>query len=983
MQKFLQLLVAAPARLGHWGFLGSLGLILMAVPAAIQAQTIYGLGTITGGNIRNSPVGSQGLVLIDPNTGAANTLAPVPITNVAAGQTLVGIDYRPTVTVPAAGNVIYALGYNGALAFPAANAQLYTLNPGTNVATPVGSAIRLELGGTTERIGFDFNPTVDRIRVVSSNNANYRLNPDTGGIAATDPNVAYAGGAPADPGVGAVAYTNSYVGPTPATTTLYDVDYLNNGLLSIQNPTTGVLTTQSTIRFIITGGSSPGNYPVGQPDALGLDIYYNPNTGQNVGYLTEVTELRPSSFPSGTFARATNTYRLNLSTGEATQLGNTVPSTPNVFNFEIRDLAVAIAPVPTITWNGTVSTDWRNAANWTPNIVPSSPNDVIIPGSTPFQPTVGQAQQTHALTLGSGAVVTLADGSFLIAGGNITNNGGALAETGAGTGTVVLDLNTSQTIGGTSPTIFPNLIIGTGTAALATAATLNAPASVHRLLTLYGNLTVTGQTFTLLSDATATAQVVNAGGAVVGAATVQRYITPTFNGTGYRHYSPPVSGSTVNDLTTTGYTPVINPSFNTVGKSVRPFPTVYSYDETRVNSSGSAGTIDFDKGYLSPGALSDALNPTQGYTVNISAAANVDFVGTLNNGPYTAGNLTRGSFTDAGWHFRGNPYPAPLDWQAMIAAGRLTNMENALYVFKSSGLYTGTYASYINGVGANGGTNIIPSSQGFCVRTISAGQVGSIAFTNAERLTTYNNTPFQRGTADTRTLLTMSLHNATAATQTAIYFDQGATAGFDAAFDAVALPSSNGLTLATDADSQTASINGLPTLAGTADVVLPLYLSAATAGTYTLGVDNLANLPAGYHAYLRDALTGTYTDLATTPTISLSLAANAAAAGRYAILFSTQARVLATAPAALARLASVYPNPAHGSATLLLPMALRGTTTTAVAVVDNLGRTVLTRTLAAGMAETLDLPLAGLAPGVYSVQARTAAGLVAKRLVVQ
>ena len=44
---------------------------------------------------------------------------------------------------------------------------------------------------------------------------------------------------------------------------------------------------------------------------------------------------------------------------------------------------------------------------------------------------------------------------------------------------------------------------------------------------------------------------------------------------------------------------------------------------------------------------------------------------------------------------------------------------------------------------------------------------------------------------------------------------------------------------------------------------------------------------------------------------------------------------------------------------------------------------VLSRTLPASIAETLTLPLNGLAPGVYSVQAHTAAGLVAKRLVVQ
>ncbi|MDO7846024.1 DUF4394 domain-containing protein [Hymenobacter sp. M29] len=115
---------------------------------------------------------------------------------------------------------------------------------------------------------------------------------------------------------------------------------------------------------------------------------------------------------------------------------------------------------------------------------------------------------------------------------------------------------------------------------------------------------------------------------------------------------------------------------------------------------------------------------------------------------------------------------------------------------------------------------------------------------------------------------------------------------------------------------------------------------------------------------------------------SLRIANNSQADNPYVLNLSGQG-VLATAPAALARLATVYPNPAHGVATLLLPKALRGTLATPVAVIDNLGRTVLTRTLAAGAAETLELPLAGLAPGIYAVVAHTAVGLVARRLVVQ
>jgi hypothetical protein len=52
-------------------------------------------------------------------------------------------------------------------------------------------------------------------------------------------------------------------------------------------------------------------------------------------------------------------------------------------------------------------------------------------------------------------------------------------------------------------------------------------------------------------------------------------------------------------------------------------------------------------------------------------------------------------------------------------------------------------------------------------------------------------------------------------------------------------------------------------------------------------------------------------------------------------------------------------------------------------VLDNLGRTVLTRPLAAGATDSMELPLAGMAPGVYSVQAKTAAGTVAKPFVME
>lgn len=636
----------------------------------------------------------------------------------------------------------------------------------------------------------------------------------------------------------------------------------------------------------------------------------------------------------------------------------------------------------TLTWNGNESTAWGTANNWTPNQVPTSSADVLIPSGRPNQPTVSDAREVRAVTLSSGAVLTLAATGTLSAYGNFINNSGtsATACSGlAGTGTFALSYSAALsgpqplTIGGTALSCFPNLTV------LGNAAATTGAVAVRSRLELNQSLAIgAGQPFTLLSDNSGTAYVVNVGAATLnGTATVQRYIAPNLNaGLGYRHYSSPVNSTTFEDLAAAGFTPVINPVYNTQGNTARPFPNVFGYDETRVNTSGSSA-MDFDKGFFSPATSGSTLEITRGYTVNIAPSAKVDFVGVVNNGPQTATNLTRGNQPKSGWHLRGNPYPSALDWNEVGKTG----LEGGLYVFKSSGQYSGSYATYNNGMGTNGGTNVVPVAQGFFVRT-AVGQTGSLAFANADRITTGADAPFQRGTADTRPQLRLALGNAKASTQAVVYFERGATAGFDNAFDAHALPASTGLALATETDALEAlAINGQPQLAGT-EVLLPLRLAVPAAGTYVLGVETLANLPTPYRAYLRDALTGSYTDLSTTPAVSLNLTANANS-GRYALLFSPKGRVLATAPAALAQLASVYPNPAHGTATLLLPTKLRGNAATAVTIVDNVGRVVLARTFAAGPAETLELPLNTLSAGVYTVLARTAAGLVAKRLVVE
>ena len=1022
---------------------GLLSLLLLAMAGAAFAQaptTIYGLGVSTSpitslSGTQLYPTGTPLLIPIspttgaptDPTTGTAYGISYVPsnITGITAGQVLVGIDYRPN------NGLLYGLGYSSATGAT----QLYTIVPGASgmasVATVVNTTpVVLDLGQasaglSSKRIGFDFNPAADRIRVVSTNGRNYRLNPNNGALVAGpntttggDLDLTYNGNAatspilpasnlpspnpPAAPGIGSVAYINSTLGAT--TTTLYDYDELNKGILSIQTPpNNGVLTAPKLGSFFITGSSQPGPYGLAATIvALDIDVYYNRSARQNMAYLLEVTDDRPSGYD------ASNLYSLDLSTAQASRIGNIIPSTPSPFNssvplvpIDVYDIAAAInAP---LIWSGFASDEWANAANWVPQRVPTSTDDVFIPGTytpgvtllastfpgtipTPNQPTVRSSQFARSVALNTGATLTLATTGTLNVYGDFSNTGGVVTGgTVIGTavtgGTVALVGTVVQSVGGSAESAFPNLSVS------ATGATIDGPVAIRSTggLTLNGNLAISaGQVFTLRSDANGTAYVVNNNTAVAtGAATVQRYITPSLNaGPGYRHYSTPVSGNTVADFTTSGFTPTVNAAYNS-NPAATPFPTVYTYDQSRLSLTNISP--EFDKGFQSPTALTDPLSVGLGYTVNIPGTELVDFVGTLNNGTYSRVGLTRGTQATAGYQLLGNPYPGAINSDVVRAAS--TGLEAAVYVYKSTGQYVGGYVSYVNNVRANdpilpGGTSnslpTIPVAQGFFMR-VAVGQTGTVNFTNAARLNAPDNTLFQRTTTDLRPRLALTLRNVTIASQTVVYFEQGATTGFDSDFDAHYLAPTHGLDLATEISTEALSINGQPAL--TSMTAVPLRLHTATAGTYTLAVDELLNLPAGYHAYLRDALTGTYTDLATTPSLNLTLTPADAPTGRYTVVFGT-AQPLATASAATAQLVSLYPNPAHGTASLLLPQALRTGAATQVALVDNLGRTVLTRTLSA-TADALELPLAAVAPGIYSVQTQTNAGVVAKRLVVE
>ncbi|NUQ51621.1 MAG: DUF4394 domain-containing protein [Phycisphaerales bacterium] len=105
---------------------------------------------------------NQTLISFDSNA-PTTILSGVAIWGMAANEQVRGLDFRP------ATNELYALG---------SFSMLYKINAMTGMAMQVGSGTFAHtLNGSS--FGFDFNPVIDRIRVVSEADQNLVLHPDT------------------------------------------------------------------------------------------------------------------------------------------------------------------------------------------------------------------------------------------------------------------------------------------------------------------------------------------------------------------------------------------------------------------------------------------------------------------------------------------------------------------------------------------------------------------------------------------------------------------------------------------------------------------------------------------------------------------------------------------------------------------------------------------------------------------------------------
>jgi hypothetical protein len=652
-----------------------------------------------------------------------------------------------------------------------------------------------------------------------------------------------------------------------------------------------VSTTSSTTGFTNIAGATSQGY---SPGALTQDTWYRRTTtngtctATNVGIkITVNPNLTPSvsiTSPTSTVCSGTSitftatptnggagpTYQwkknaVNAGTG-ATYTNSTWTNGDAITcvmtsNYSCLTAGTATSNQINITvisgagsWSGITSTIWATTSNWCSGAAPIATTDVTLNSGVTNMPTVNAAAQCRNLTINSGATLTVSSNTLTVNGTLTINSGGTLIISGgavsaktnivnngtiSGAGTMTLNGVVAQNISGTgtySNTTLNNTLGCTATSAVTVGGTLTLTLGQ---LTSNGNLTIDLNTGSIDGSGL---------GTISGNITTKKTV-----GSGNYHYiSSPLTGLTATEW---------NDDITIKSGS---YANLYSYDETNTDTSKSVG--------WTAQSSAAALTSLKGFALYFYGSTSLDETGTYtHSATYTNSGLTNtvstvGASHNAasdGWNLVGNPYPSTLDWSA-ASGWTKTGLDNAIYFWDPA---NSRYASYVTGIGTNGGTQYIPSMQAFWVKVTNPG-TGSLAMTNSVRVTSTN--PSIWRTAAVSDILKLTAASGGYSDETIIRFRDDALDNFDSELDAYKMNSEdNTPSIYTELNNDQYSVNSLPYASKTS--AIPVKVAAGFTGTYTISAEEIASL-SGDSIIFEDRLLGIKQDLRTNPSYTCSLA---------------------------------------------------------------------------------------------------------------
>lgn len=495
--------------------------------------------------------------------------------------------------------------------------------------------------------------------------------------------------------------------------------------------------------------------------------------------------------------------------------------------------------VPVTSWLGTTS-NWNLASNWS-NGIPASGLSVLIPAGTPNNPVITCLAKCNNLTINSGASLTITGSNIIEVYGSFTNDGtfnpgNSEMKFKSCSGMGVIQHNIST--GNGTTTTFCNLTLDDIAGAV-----LNTDANLKGALTLTnGIFTNNNKVFTLKSTAAATARIAPVTSPEAGYSGDIRMERFAPGGkTGWTQLGSPVSGTTIaqwnDNFDMSGFAGAYQ------GASVNGFISVYTYDET------APGNFDSNGSYAPATNITDNVPVGKGFWVYLgngsvyTSGITIDVTGQPTIGNYNFNPVyTNNSNSADGFNLVSNPYPSTIDW--LSPGWTKTNIDDAIYMYQAD---NNQYASYVNGIGTNGGSRYIASSQGFYIQANATGPVLNI--TEAAKS---NANPAMIRDRDPDNLLRLVIRGNDMQDETVIHLNSEATRGFDGKYDAAKFYSPDPLwpSITTVVNGKDISINSLPFYANT--ISIPINLKVGVPGAYTLSWSGLDHFAEGSCITLED-----------------------------------------------------------------------------------------------------------------------------------
>ena len=242
---------------------------------------------------------------------------------------LIGIDFRPADT-----SGLYAVSDTG-------NIYLINLAATPPTASLVSSLTARFAGGYQSLM--DFNPVVNALRLIGSNDQNYAVvNANGGNLNQTTPQTAlqYVAGDPnagVDPNITAGAYDNNVVGATQ--TTFYMLDYDRDTFVTIADRVANGSSNTGGGKLRTIGPLvDPNGNPINIAPAAGFDIYTDYNR-TNVGIAVNGQTLYCIDFSSFDLSQPVGTLQKVVATPVPSAIVPIIPAGPTGGGF--IDLAVS------------------------------------------------------------------------------------------------------------------------------------------------------------------------------------------------------------------------------------------------------------------------------------------------------------------------------------------------------------------------------------------------------------------------------------------------------------------------------------------------------------------------------------------------------------------------------------------------------------------------------------------------------------------